>query len=154
MADGGRDNGMTEIALALAMAFFAIMILAMASMGLPKAVQFENEQQAVSTKDRELVLAEAEPAEGKEPTAATSEFSSERTIVIFWRGQFYNQEFQPIDAGRPQAPMALAVDPTLPMDEALELRRQFANADVVITPLSAEWLKFLRETQNEPEIEP
>jgi len=140
LGDGSHNNAMAECALALAMAFFAIMVLTMVSMGAsvgsgrtgtPPAGERISIRPSTPSDDRR-----AEPGRG-----------DQGTIVIHYRGQFYDRELAPLDPGalRSDGPAILALEPSLSMAEAIEVRQRIANPDLTVTTLDARWLEALEE---------
>ena len=83
------DNAMTEIALALAMGFFAIMVLAIVSMGAGSPTS--DEAAEMPTKKRILASALV-PASTSDATGATTVSSKDR-LVFFYGGHFYDRLF-------------------------------------------------------------
>ena len=129
MSESHYSNAMTEIALALAMAFFSIMVLTMLSVG----AEFQPSPAAASAPDAaaRLDLAPSAPS-----TAAAS---SEETLVIHYRGRFLDAQ---LAAGDPQTLAAsgaivLAIDPALAIAEAVAICEQIPTTDLVVTTLDA-----------------
>ena len=81
MTDSHYSNAMTEIALALAMGFFSVMVLAMVSMGA-------GFQTASDTTAATLTVQAAAPG----GTAA----SPDDTLVVHFQGRFLNAAMKPI----------------------------------------------------------
>ncbi len=135
MEDTGYGNAMTEIALALAMAFFSIMVLAMISMGVPA------ESQSAATTGAVLAKAETDAA----PAAKVEQTSDDR-LVIFHDGRFWDRDLNALDpraisnGGR----IILALDPSLPMKDALGARARIDASNLVVTALDDQWLQALR----------
>lgn len=136
MDDGPAGHAMTEIALALAMSFFCLLVLALVTMGTPAP--------GVPVDGRIEALA-AVPAGGvAEPLAPTDR------LVVFHGGRFLDADRRPLDpasigpaildgSGR----VVLAVDPGLPLAEVLAARRRLDRPDLVVTPLDPAWLAAL-----------
>ncbi|MEQ8395357.1 hypothetical protein [Thalassobaculum sp.] len=131
MDDGPAGHAMTEIALALAMSFFCLLVLTLVSMGAPVP--------GMSGADRIEALAAA-------PAGAPSQrLGQSDRLVVFHGGRFLDADRQALDPttlvgdGR----VVLALDPRLPMSEALAVRARIAVADLIIAPLDATWLAAL-----------
>ena len=138
MSDSHYSNAMTEIALALAMAFFSIMVLTMLSMG----AEFQSAPSPRLSAERLDLAPSALPAAG-----AAESTAAEETVLIHYRGRFLDTKFDPVDpralpAGRP---IVLAIDPALPIAEAVAIRAQISTTDLVVTTLDARWLEALEE---------
>lgn len=121
--ESSSEGAMAEIALALAMAFFAIMVLAMISMGLP----------ATSG----LAVADAQ--------GAAQAADMPRRTLIHWRGRWLDASLKPVDPATAAEPALLAVDPALPLSQALEARRAVRSPDVLVATLDAAWIVQLEE---------
>ena len=136
MADTSDGNAMTEIALALAMAFFSIMVLTMVSMSATPA-----ESQADATPKSIKVAANKSDGKNSETKAA------KRRIVVFWNGRFLDEKMQPVApenlgaGGR----IILALAPDLPMTQAIDARARFRQPNVAVSTLDRRWLARLEQ---------
>jgi len=148
---GHYENPMAEIALALAMGFFAIMVLAIVSMTAGHAQAL---QDAVQDKEEELrfVAAVLQPAAGESSSAATLRAPKLDELVIFYQGRFLDAELRPIDpaglsapavGGRDRAPIVLAIPPDLSLVVAMDARAGIDRDDVVVATLDHRWLQAL-----------
>lgn len=140
MGDAHYGNAMTEVALALSMAFFSIMILAMVSMS---AVHAEKPEREVSSE--KAIAAKLASASSDTTDHAVARLSSDDTLVIYHKGQFYNHEAAPLDPAslnRAQR-IILALSPKTAMSEALQARARIATENLVVSMLNAEWLAVL-----------
>jgi hypothetical protein len=139
---GDSGNAMTEIALALAMAFFAIMVLTMVSMGAGGPVKITQ----VGSETTKLVP--SEPTAAKDSTTPTRQSAAQR-IVIFDHDQFYDGQLQPITPAavaqidRP----VLAVSPDLTLGQVLAAKRRLPVPDITVTTLDYRWSSTLKEMQ-------
>jgi len=126
MDDSVTGGAMTEIALALAMAFFCILVLALVSMGQPPLVG-------------------AGPMiDTARPGATAQELADEDRLVIFHAGRFAGPDGAPADPRAPDdRPVVLAIDPALPLERVLAARAAFAGATVRVTVLDAAWVAHL-----------
>lgn len=139
MIGPGQDNAMTEIALALAMAFFAIMVLALISMGA--------EPNAGSA-----VLSAGVPARASADEASPgADAVPPEQLVVYYDNQFLDANLRPFDplhaAHSWPAAAVLAVPPDLPLAKVLSVRRRLAPAEPTVTILDDRWLERLRETR-------
>lgn len=137
MDTAGSGNAMTEIALALAMGFFSIMVLTMVSMG------------AGSGKTAEAVAAPLAAPDTDTQPAALVEPGAQDFILIHHRDRLYTADLAPIDpaAVPTDRRVILAVDPALSMDEAIRVRATLPSANLVISTLDRDWLKRLERTE-------
>jgi len=137
MTDDQHSNAMTEVALALAMAFFSIMVLAVISMGV-------GPDDANTTAEAAGATITMVPS--AEQTSTTTD-SPPGIIVIHYAGQFFNTDLAAIDpAALDQTqPIILAIDPSLTAAEAVTLRDRVPGTDVVITTLNQTWMTSLEE---------
>ncbi len=139
MADSSYGNAMTEIALALAMAFFSIMVLTMVSMSATPEKISKNQNQPT------INLANSAPNNTQKPTAPTK-----RKLVIFWNGQFMDQQLSPLELGslKSSKKIVLAMPPNLPMADALAARAQLEGVDILVSVLDERWLGRMAKFDN------
>ena len=140
LGDGSHNNAMAECALALAMAFFSIMVLTMVSMG----AGLEAGAAGTPPTDERISIRPSTPSH--EPPA-DGKAASHGVIVIHYRGRFYDRRLQPLAPGAIPAdgPAVLAIDPALSMAEAIAARRLIANPELSVTTLDQRWLAALKE---------
>lgn len=132
------DTAMTEIALALAMAFFAILVLALVSMGGrgPEAAA--------------LVTAALAPPADPARADAAQPLAAEDLLLVRHAGIFYDADLTPLDEAALAARMAgtagrivLAIDPAAPLSEAMDARATLGGSDAVVTVLTPDWIARL-----------
>ena len=138
MQDGTHNNAMAECALALAMAFFSIMVLTMVSMGAgtaPAALPL--------TGDRISIRPSAPSAA---PTTRAVAGDTDQ-ILVHYQGRFYDRKLAPIAPGAVRADVRtiLAIDPALSLVDAIAVRQQIAHPNLIVTTLDARWLTALKE---------
>lgn len=126
-------SAMTEIALALAMAFFTIFVLAAVSMGSSPG------SRAAVPEAPALTL---EADEGQGGGAASDE-----GWLIYFGGHFYDLGLRPVDPARQAAAKYLAVAPGLSIAEVLALTAQFSGPKPAISLLQEPWLSKLEARQ-------
>ena len=125
-ADGG--NPMAEIALALSMAFFSILVLALVSM-----------RAGDGTVAAGVALAAASPDAAAAP--------ARQTVLVHWQGRLLDTQLRPVSADNlPAGPLVLAVAPDLPVAAAVALRQRFAGHELTVTALDGRWLARLKES--------
>ena len=119
---------MTEIALALAMAFFAIMILTLVSMSGQDRVIQVNQIKTTSEQIR-LLAPEGQASQGK----GKARVLQARDLIIFTGGRFFDDKLQPLDRARMAAMKepVLAVAPRLSL--AFLLYLAFGSVQAAIT---------------------
>ena len=143
MTTGGNSgNAMTEIALALAMAFFAIMTLTMVSMGAGNPVK------ALTAGSETTRLVPSKPFAHKDGATPNSKIAAER-IVIFARDRFYDGQLKPItpaSVAHMDRPI-LAVPPDLTLSQVLAAKRRLPIPDITVTTLDPRWQSALKEIQ-------
>lgn len=134
-----QENAMTEIALALAMGFFSLMVLTLISMGAG--------QGAKSAPD---VLALAPLADSPEPSSAKTA-ANDDLIIIFDGKRFLDTDMRPVDPETviqsmtgPARRVVLALDPSLPLKEAMAARARVNAPNLVVSSLDKRWIKALR----------
>lgn len=138
MEGTSSGNAMTEIALALAMAFFSIMVLTMISMGV-------SENKAPSAAG--VMLAPA----ADDAKAAAVKPQTDDVIVIYHKGRFYNQDLKRLDPSsiNTSGRVLLALSPALPMSEAVSIRARINVSNLIVSTLDSRWLKTLEGMTND-----
>jgi hypothetical protein len=132
--DGTQGNAMTEIALAMAMGFFSIMVLTALSMGVaPVASKMISAAQVANSET------------GKAETGAVAT-QAEDVIVIFAQGRFHDAKLQPLDLAQLPADkrVIMVVDPQLPMADVLAARARIGARDLVVSTMDDTWRKAVR----------
>lgn len=130
-------QAMTEVALALSMAFFSLLLLALVSIGVPEST--EKITQKGETIVPEFVLTELSPsihnAEDKKQPA-------EIQYVFYFKSKFYNRNLQETEIKKLNNKHKLVV--AMPMDtdvtQALSLQKRFKNFDLSLSIMDSEWL--------------
>ena len=139
MAESSYGNAMTEIALALAMAFFSIMVLTMVSMSAaPEKISKDQAQPTIN-------LANSNTSNNQNAAAPTK-----RKLVVFWNGQFMDQQLNLLELSslKSSKKIVLAMPPNLPMTEALAARARLEGANIVVSVLDKRWLERLAKFDN------
>jgi len=139
MAESSYGNAMTEIALALAMAFFSIMVLTMVSMSAtPEKISKDQAQPTIN-------LANSNTNNNQNAAAPTK-----RKLVVFWNGQFMDQQLNLLELSslKSSKKIVLAMPPNLPMTEALAARARLEGANIVVSVLDKRWLERLAKFDN------
>lgn len=136
MTTGGQENAMTEIALAMAMGFFSIMVLTALSMGVSR----------VPAPKIDTVILTA----SKAPAGRADKVGPEDILVIYDGKRFYDRQLQPLNpstlaSGQRQI---LAVAPNLPVSETLAAQQQLTSRNIVITTLNRKWRQALEGRNN------
>ena len=140
MRDGSQNNAMAECALALAMAFFSIMVLTMVSMG----AGIGSDRTGPPLTGERISIRPSTPSEAP---AIRREADDTDNILIHYRGRFYDRTLAPLApaAVRSQGRTILAIDPALSLVEAIAVRQRIANPDLIVTTLDERWLDALKE---------
>ena len=140
------DNAMTEIALALAMGFFSIMVLTMVSMGAGQIASVsKNISKPASIEAAKIDMAEAAPDTAKTATAPTA--SSD--VIVHYKGAFYDTDLNAIDPSAfvPTGKAVLALDPSLSMSDAMAVRARVGLPNLTVTTLTENWINRLKEVK-------
>jgi len=140
MSDTPQTNALAEIAFALAMGFFSLMVLTMVSMGGTKASPSAPKE--IALEETPLILGQTTPTPDNSATHVSQE-----ALVIFSRGQYLTATLTPFSPAQapPDTALILAVSPALSMAETLDARRPLAHHDVTVVPLTKAWLATLQE---------
>ncbi len=133
MYDGSQGNAMTEIALALAMGFFSLLVLALVSMGAG--------QQADSTATTAVL---APPVAEAAEQGATG-VDPQDVILIYHKGGFLDTKMRAVEPGNLHGArrVVLAFAPDVPLAEAMSARSQVKSERLVVSTLDEAWLGAL-----------
>jgi hypothetical protein len=122
------QNAMTEVALGLAMAFFAIFVLVLVSLGTP------NNAEVITTVED---LALVHSSEGRA-------LNAEETFLIAYQGRVMDQRLQPVSLDNIKGPIVLGVMPNEPIERLLDLQNQHPQDLLAITMLDQQWQQRLK----------
>ena len=126
---GGEDGAMTEVALALAMGFFSILVLTLVSIG----------GGAGETPSYEAIHLVQTAPEGPATVLPTSD----DVIVIFDGERFLDTDLNPVDPAAVPADgnrrIVLAVDPAVRLADVMAARARFVASTLVIANLDGRW---------------
>ena len=138
-----QESAMTEIALALAMGFFSIMVLTIISMG--------SGADPVGKKFQSIALVEAIESPDHKAAAETSRNDREQKIIIFDGKHFFDRDLQPLDiqtinstAVGKDVLTVLAMPPEVSIKAAMEAKRKVKIENLVVSHLDDDWLNALR----------
>ena len=140
MLHGSQNNAMSECALALAMAFFSIMVLTMVSMGGPRQIEALSSANLASS----ISIAPSSPIAR---ASDTSVGSNSDAIIIHYRGRFLDTNLKTVDPAilSLDRPLILAIEPTMSMVEAIAIRERVPARILTVTILDERWLAALKE---------
>jgi len=138
MQSSTPESAMTEVALALAMGFFSLMILTLISMG----VETGNADPARTKSAQALDILANKTTKG----SAAIQPGSQDIILVFDGKSYRNADLNIVspseitqEANENGSRVILAVDPTLPFELALAAREKLPVANLVVSPFSEEW---------------
>ena len=120
-------NPLAEVALALAMAFFSLMILMLFAMVNAPKVNTTN----VGPATMEMAVESRDPPPDDE----------ERHLVIFTDGGFFDENLNRLDPAAidPAQPVILAVSQQMPISRITGFQRQYPGLTIEIAELTPDW---------------
>ena len=138
-----QESAMTEIALALAMGFFSIMVLTIISMGSGSA--------PAGQKIQNIALVEPVDRTDRATGSENSRKPRKQKIIIFDGKRFLDTELRPIDIGTINSSgeskdviTVLAMPPEISIKAAMEARKRLKVNNLVVSHLNDAWLDALR----------
>jgi len=139
-----QESAMTEVALALAMGFFSLMILTLISMGVETGTADPQKIQKALALD---IIA------NKSATGSAAIEPDAKDIILIFDGTSYRDAKLNIvspaaitdEANAGGHRVILAVDPALSFEAALAAREKLQVANLVVSSYSAEWRDRLRQ---------
>jgi hypothetical protein len=143
MSNSSQENAMTEIALAMAMGFFSVMVLTAISMGVPAPKSPVKKSASVSI----AILAQNSASAG---SGQASKLTKKDVLVVYDGKQYRDRELNAFDPAtlRNAERVVLAVTPELSISEAMRAQKGLSAKNVVITTLDPKWNQVLREKIN------
>jgi hypothetical protein len=143
MSNSSQENAMTEIALAMAMGFFSVMVLTAISMGVPAPKSPVKQSASVSI----AILAQNSATAG---SGKTSKLTKKDVLVVYDGKQYRDRELNTLDPAtlRNAERVILAVTPDLSMSAAMQAQKGLSAKQVVITTLDPKWNQALQEKTN------
>ena len=118
-----EGNPLAEVALALSMAFFSLMVLMLFSI--------TQEQKNGETNAK----VDFQNSENNNDASRPDEI-----LIIFSEGKFYDKNFNILNvAENSNEKILLAVDPKSPMSDIMEATQLFQNRDLQLTTFSGDW---------------
>ncbi len=143
MLDGVENNAMAEIAFALAMGFFSILVLTLVSLGSGLTVGPAGASAARLSVSPAAPIESAGPALGGAVAAPVLQADN---LVIYYAGQFFDAALRPVDPKQQSARpgLVLAFDPALALAETIRARAKIFAPDLTVTVLDQRWLDRLR----------
>lgn len=135
--ENSTTQALTEVALALSMAFFALLILALISMGVPA----ELKQVSELAKAKTIAVTKENTDKEKQTKGKALKY------VIYYHGLFYDTDLNSIKANsfNPQDKLILAIESNLPISKVITLKTQINSSNLSITTLNEQWLSRLEE---------
>ena len=144
MVQDTSTQAMTEVALGLSMAFFALLIIALMSVTLPTSV--DSNKQALNSKQSEAVDITEQVSLSIQETQnelgnAASLPSSNELVLLYWGGQFFDtqQQIVNIEKVMDRENVIVAVNPQIPFNQLISIQTQFAGKTLRLTKLSEQW---------------
>lgn len=136
------ESAMTEVALALAMGFFSLMILTLISMGVE--ADTSEQQDGQNARILDLVSSKGSNSPASQKTKTTD-------IILFFDGKRFRLSDMSIadpdkivrQAKDKNQRIILAVDPTISFDAALAARERLPVENLVVSSYSKEWSQTL-----------
>ncbi|MDH3911315.1 MAG: hypothetical protein OEU09_08460 [Rhodospirillales bacterium] len=144
MYDGSQGNAMTEIALALAMGFFSLLVLAMVSMGAGRG------------KETSATAAILAPPAAKATDQGTTGVEPQDIILIYFDGGFLDTELRAVepDSFDGARRIVLAFAPDVPLAEAMTARSRVSAEHLVVSTLNDAWLSTLADLRSQKGSKP
>ena len=142
MTSDNQENAMTEIALAMAMGFFSIMVLTSMSMVIQKVPKVVRTPQSIAT----TILIPQDEKNGPEGRLKEND-----QLVIFDGQNFLDRDLSRLDLSTlvREHRVILAVAQDLRIASILSAQDRLSTHQVVVTPLSDSWQRAIGGLQNE-----
>ena len=132
-------QAMTEVALGLSMAFFALLIVALLSFQMPEQHSLASQTPVPDNTPQKNVQLQAQQSQ---PARA-----SDTQFIFFYQGRFVDQQIKPVNINQlsDARPVVLAVEQSLSFAEVMSIRQQINHPNLSITLLSKQWQNVLEQ---------
>jgi hypothetical protein len=136
-------QAMTEVALALSMAFFALLIVALLSFQVPQQKTVTSAESKHKIDNRQNVQLKKTSTDPQQEQAK----AEHEKIVFFHQGKFVDQQLKALTLTKLKSSPALvlAVPPSLSFAEVMALRNKINHPKLSITLLNEQWQSLLEE---------
>lgn len=144
MVQDTSTHAMTEVALGLSMAFFALLIIALMSVTVPAkrndSAQVLNSSQKFEIDTTEQVKLSIQEKQNEYDSSVTKSLSNE-LVLLFWDGQFFDtqQQIVKVENVLEAQNVIVAVDPQIPFNQLINIQTKFADKTLRLTKLSEQW---------------
>ena len=125
------NNPLTEVALALSMAFFSIMVLTIFALSQKSKTTSSNEKISVTS-----------------TSSAKTKQNKNRSIIFYFEDNFYNEKFKKWDFKRQISDpngYTVAVPSELSVKKLFEIRQALKELDIKITQQNKKWSDALNK---------
>jgi len=133
----GQDNAMTEIALALAMGFFSLMVLTLVSMG-----------NGETTKPSKTAFKTIDIAEKVQSSTSKAAPEIRDTFVVHYNQNFFDRDGAPIDPASikiaADGRLVLIVEPNLSLHAIMKALAAFRHDNVVVAEMDNAWSSAMK----------
>jgi len=141
------SSAMTEVALGLSMAFFTLLIVALISMSVPKAIAIKNVTKVASDIPEDLKKTEA--IDIKMGNKQGGKKSGDNTVqfAFYFKQKFYDKTLtlRTINSFSKEETLVIAVDPALAFAEVFALRQKINHPKLSITTSNKAWRSRLQQ---------
>jgi hypothetical protein len=130
-------QAMTEVALALSMAFFSLLLVALLSIGVPEST--EKVTHETSAMLPEFLLTESSSTiQSAEDTKQPTDIQ----YVFYFKGKLYDQYLQEtqINNLNNKQKLVVAMSMDTEVTQALTLQKRFKNFDLALSIMDSAWL--------------
>lgn len=150
-------QAMTEVALGLSMAFFALLIIALMSVALPAQTPATNASQSKSV-DINMDMSQAvrlsldtltSGQQASDEKLSVAEKNSQ-VVLFYWGGQFFDSQKQVVNVQElgAQNDVIVAVDPNISFTHLIQIQNQFSGKPMRLTSLDEQWQQALGNEAN------
>ena len=147
-------QAMTEVALGLSMAFFALLILALISISLPNSENEADEQlttQIEYERSFELNTSDNEAQASSEHAESSKRLDKSRNIVFYWQQSWFDANMQPITVAAKypvsetktngNIPLVVVVSKSTSFEELLTIQQDLKAYSIELAEMTPEWQK-------------
>jgi len=145
-----QDKVLTEVALAVAMAFFCLMVLALVSMSSAGSKQSASKKSITINKSIQVNRNQTSPKINSSSKKTQTVKIKSESLIIYYQGQYYDVQLNrlSINSIQDKKPKILALEKELNFEQVLKMQAQLSLPDLKFTTLNNAWLNRLQGEKN------
>lgn len=154
-------QAMTEVALGLSMAFFALLILALISIGLPQQSTQNKVSNSAELFDETVSLNTSE-----QNTQQVEQATTKQSLLFFWEGEYYDAQMKKVilptwlvkqvqqtdkATAKPRPNVVVVVPQSTDLQALLRIQASFSPLNIELAQFDSKWQQAFTSLSNTQE---